>query len=583
MFYFIAMNFYRVFAPLSVCLVTACSSSGTGHDAAPGVDAVFGEDAEIIQDAQGVQDVGAQDAQGMQDAGTQDAQVMQDVGAQDVQDAGPQDANIPPDPPYTLAFSTYFGGTGHDTIRDVAVDQHGNIYVVGGTASTNFPVTVGAYQTTFSSGGSSVGSGGDHDAFAAKFDANGQLVWCTYLGGPNYDRAYAVEVDAAGDVYVGGRAGDGFPTTSGVVQENFGGDLNPNTLYGEQDGFVAKLSADGSQLLWATYFGGDDLSFFRDIDVDSSGRVHGVMTRVFRPNPHVTAGAYQTSIQGGEDSVIVRFSADGSQVEWATYFGGSGNELATPSIRVHSTGEVYVFGATNSTDIPTTSSASDRTFGGVWDQYLAKLSADGTSLLFGTYIGGSQVEFTETHGLMLDAQGNAYVTATTLSADFPVTAGAFQTSYSGTGGQGTGQGTNYPGDVFVSAISADGTTLLFSTYLGGSGGEGSEGIGIDAVGNVYVSGATYSSSFPTTSDAVQQNLGGSADFFAAKFDPTLSSLLYSTFIGGSGVDYARSSIVDSAGNFYVIGHVQSNNFPVVNAHQATRRGNEEGVLLKLAH
>jgi len=491
---------------------------------------------------------------------------------------------IPPVRPLSVSYATYLGGRSDDTIRDVAIDSDGNIYVVGGTASSDFPVTTGAVQTTFSTGGGSQGSAGDHDAYVAKLDANGQLLWATFLGGPNYDRAYAVEVDDAGNVYVGGRAGDGFPTTPGSAQPTFGGDANPNRLYGAQDGFVAKLSTDGAQLIWCTYFGGDDLSFFRDIDIDDSGRVHGIMTRVNRSNPHITAGTYQTSNRGGDDGVIVRFSADGSRVEWATYLGGSGDDLQTPSLRVHSTGEVYVFGFTDSTDAPVSDDAFDRSANGLADEYLAKLSADGRDLIFGTYIGGAQGEFTETHGLILDAQGNAYVTATTRSADFPVTSGAFQIAYGGSGGPGTGQGTNYPGDVFVASISADGTTLMAATYVGGSAGEGSEGIGLDAAGNVYVSGATFSSDFPTTGDAFQRTIGGSADLFAVQLNSTLTTAVYSTFIGGSSTDFGRSSMTDAAGNYYVIGHSQSGNFPTLNAAQSNARGGgEEGVIVKFSH
>ena len=484
--------------------------------------------------------------------------------------------------PYDVAFSTYLGGSGSDTVRDVAVDRDGNIYLVGGTDSTDFPVTTGAYQTTFSSGGGSVGGAGDHDAYVTRLTPDGQLVWSTYLGGPNYDRAYAVEVDDDGNVYVGGRAGDGFPTTVGVVQPTFGGDASPNQLYGAQDGFAAKLSPDGTQLLWSTYFGGDDVSFFRDIDIDDLGRVYGILTRVSRSNPHITAGAFQTSIRGGDDGVIVRFSTDGSRVEWATYLGGSADDLQTPSIRVHTTGEVYVFGFTDSTDAPVSGDAFDRSANGRNDEYLAKLSADGAELVFGTYIGGSDQEFAETHGLILDPNGNAYVTATTKSTDFPVTSGAFQLTYGGTGGAGRGQGTNYPGDTFVAGISSDGTTLMAATFVGGADGDGSEGIGIDAEGNIYISGATYSSDFPTTGDAFQQTIGGSADFFAVKMNATLTSVLYATYLGGSGVDYGRSSIADPAGAMYVIGHGQSSNFPTANAAQPNRRGGEEGFVVKLS-
>lgn len=498
----------------------------------------------------------------------------------------PVDYRVTVDPPlrrYMAVFSTYLGGRGEDTIRDVAVDREGSIYVVGGTNSSDFPVTAGVYQPVFATGGTSVGTAGDHDAFVTKLGPNGGIIWSTFLGGPNYDRAYAVEVDDDGNVYVGGRAGDGFPATAGAVQPSFGGDVNPARLYGEQDGFVAKLSPDGTQLLWATYFGGDDFSFFRDIDVDASGRVHGVLTRVAHTNPHITPGAFQTALQGGDDGVMVRFSADGSRVEWATYFGGSADDLRTPSIRVHSTGEVYVWGFTDSTDLPTSTDSFDRSYNGGTDEYIAKLSADGRTLVFGAYVGGSDLEFTETHGLMLDAAGNAYVTATTKSTDFPVTPGAFQVTYGGSAGPNTGQGTNYPGDAFVAVISVDGRTMLAATYVGGSAGEGPEGIGVDAEGNVYISGATYSADFPTTSDAFQRTIGGAADFFAVKLNSSLTTTLYSTFVGGTGIDYGRSSITDPAGAYYVVGHCQSNDWPTVNAPQPNRRGGtEEGAIIKFS-
>lgn len=112
------------------------------------------------------------------------------------------------------------------------------------------------------------------DVFVTKLSPDGDLIWSTYLGGPNYDRAYAVEVDSKGDVYVAGRAGEGFPVTFGVVQEKFGGDNDANTLYGKQDGFISKISADGSKLIWSTYFGGFGRGFIRDIDIDVNGRVY---------------------------------------------------------------------------------------------------------------------------------------------------------------------------------------------------------------------------------------------------------------------------------------------------------------------
>jgi hypothetical protein len=172
-----------------------------------------------------------------------------------------------------LEFATYLGGSGGENFRDVVVDANSNIYVTGGTSSSDFPTTPGAYDRTFATGGSDLGSAGPMDVFVSKFSPSGQLVWSTYLGGPNYDRAYAIEVDAQGHVYLAGRAGPGFPTSPGVLQPNFAGDSGPAGAYGKQDGFVAKLSPDGSQLLWATYFGEAGGGFIRDLDIDSARRV----------------------------------------------------------------------------------------------------------------------------------------------------------------------------------------------------------------------------------------------------------------------------------------------------------------------
>ncbi|MBI3950387.1 MAG: SBBP repeat-containing protein [Acidobacteria bacterium] len=480
----------------------------------------------------------------------------------------------------TLAFSTYLGGSNEDTVRDVTTDREGNIYLTGGTGSSNFPTTPGAYDRMFNSGGNSLGSAGPHDVFVVKLSPSGQLLWSTLLGGPNYDRAYAIEVDSQGSIYIAGRAGDGFPTTAGSAQPKFGGDVNPNSLYGQQDGFVAKLSPDGSQVIWSTYLGGDDRSFIRDIDVDGSGNVYLVLTDVSRPNPHITPGAFQTQLQGGVDGVIAKMASSGSRLLWATYLGGSGYDVGTPSIRVDAQGYPYVLGFTNSSNLPTTLGAYDRTYNGGGDFYLAKLLPDGSNLVYGTYLGGSQVEFSETHGFALDAQGDGYVAATTKSPDFPTSPGAFQRIYGGSGDASTGGNTNYPGDAFVAKISADGSQLLASTFVGGRFGEGTEGVAVDTQGNVYLSGATYSDNFPVTTGAFKASNSGSSDFFAVKLSANLSQLLYATYLGGSDDDYARTAHADSRGNFYVAGHTTSNNWPTRNALQACRHGNWDGALAK---
>jgi hypothetical protein len=474
----------------------------------------------------------------------------------------------------TVTVSTYLGGSAEDSIRDVATDLLGNIFITGGTASPNFPATAGSLDTSFN---------GRHDVFVAKLDQSGSLIWSTFLGGPNYDRAYAIEVDSLGFVYVAGRAGADFPTTQGALQRTFAGDVTENGAYGQQDGFITKLTPDGSRVVWSTYFGSAGRDFIRDLDIDSAGNVFIGAADVTQPHPHVTTGAFQTALRGASDGVVAKVSANGASVVWASYFGGNGDDGMGPSIRVHPNGEVQYLMSSSSGDAPTTPGAYERTYAGGWDLILAKISADGSRLVYSTYLGGSAFDSSETHGLAIDTAGNAYIAISTLSTSLPTTAGAFQSSYGGSGASGTGRRTNYPGDVYVGKISADGAQLLAGTYLGGRFGEGAEGIAVDAQGNVYVSGATYSDNFPVTGGAFQTAIKGKADLFAAKLTGDLSQLSYSTYIGDSGIDYGRACATDPGGNVLVAGASDSANFPIRNATQPSYSGGDgDAVLAKIA-
>jgi len=175
---------------------------------------------------------------------------------------------------YNLDFSTYLGGIDFEQSRNMTTDEEGYIYVTGGTSSENFPVTSGVYQEIYNGDGSpSVGGWGPMSVFVSKFSPTGELIWSTYVGGPSYDRAYAIEVAPDGLIYIGGRAGEGYPTTPGAFQETFTSFGASNGLYGEQNGFVSILSADGTELLYSTFYGNDNHGFFRDIDIDDQGYI----------------------------------------------------------------------------------------------------------------------------------------------------------------------------------------------------------------------------------------------------------------------------------------------------------------------
>lgn len=460
-------------------------------------------------------------------------------------------------PTYDVAFSSYLGGSNQEQVRDIVTDAQGNIYVTGGGGSANFPTTAGAFDTT---------PNGNFDVFVTKYTPGGQVIWSTVLGGSEYDRAYALEVDASGYVYIAGRAGRGLPTTAGAFQPNYNGHYT-GTAYGNQNAFVAKLKPDGSGLVFASYFGSYEL--IRDLAIDASGDIYVAGSRRSTetgttPPAAWFANAFQKNPNAGGDTVIAKIKSDGSQLLWATYYGGAGSDGTAPSIRVDPLNRPVVVGTTTSLDLATTPGAFDRTHNGGVDMFVAKFSADGSSLVYGTYLGGTGNEYTETHNLVLDAAGNPYVSGYTSSTNFPTTAGALQPKYGGGSF-----------DAFVTRLSADGSTLLASTYYGGSG---SEGINLDAAGNVYISGPSTSPNLQMTADVFRANNAGGSDMFVAKLSSNLTTLRYASYLGGPGNDSARTSWVDGAGNIYVAGHV-SNGFFTRNAAQPLFGGgvNDNGI------
>jgi hypothetical protein len=449
-----------------------------------------------------------------------------------------------------LVYSTYLGGSTFDQGTGIAVDAAGNAYVTGGTNSSNFPTTAGAFQTTF--------AGGFVDAFVMKLNPTGTaLVYSTYLGGSGSlessgsEAVNGIAVDAAGNAYVtGGTNSSNFPTTAGAFQTTGGGISS--------DAFVTKLNPTGSALVYSTYLGGSRGDSGFGIAVDAAGNAY-VTGDTDSTNFPTTVGAFQPGFAAGGDAFVTKLNPTGSALVYSTYLGGS---AGASGIAVDALGNAYVTGIINSTTFPTTPGAFQRTFGdGTQDAFVTKLNPTGAALVYSTYLGGSRVD--QGSGIAVDAAGNAYVTGITLSSDFPTTPGAFQTAFGGA-----------RGDAFVTKLNPTGSALVYSTYLGGSSDfvDGS-GIAVDAVGNAYVTGFTDSTSFPTTADAFQTTFGGSREAFVTKLNPTGSALVYSTYLGGSGEDRGFGIAVDATGNFYVTGFTDSLNFPTTaGAFQPTPGG-----------
>jgi hypothetical protein len=291
------------------------------------------------------------------------------------------------------------------------------------------------------------------------------------------------------------------------------------------------------------------------VDTGGNAYVVGDTTSINFP-----ASGIQRGNHGGQDAFVAKLSADGSRLLYSTYLGG-GNDDRGAGIAVDASGSAYITGSTYSADFPVASAFQSRNGGGQ-DAFIARLSADGNSLVFSTYLGGTGgiAAYPEAgQGIALDSQGSAYVTGVTSSANFPLL-NAVQTSLLGST------------DAFVAKLSASGT-LVYSTYLGGSGVDVGNAIAVDASGGAYVVGYSYSTDLPVTASALQASNAGDCDAFLAKLSAAGNSLAYLSYLGGSSSDTATAVALDASENVYVAGWTLSTNFPLLNPYQSTNAGN----------
>lgn len=451
-----------------------------------------------------------------------------------------------------LMYSTFLGGSNEDYPRHIAVDSAGNAYIAGYTYSSDFPTTPGAYQTSSS-----------FTDFITKLNPSGSaLVYSTYI---NAGDIYGLAVDGSGNVLIAGATTAGLPTTVGAYD---------TVMSGPEDGYVLKLNATGSALVYGTYLGGSNWDSVRALALDSTGAAY--VTGFTNSDFPVTAGAYDTTYNGGlEDIFVAKLSPTGSTLVYSTYVGGSLVESAS-AIAVDGSNNVYISGLVQYTGFPTTAGAYDTTFNGATDLIAFKLNATGSALLYSTYLGGSGDDTVS--DMKVDGSGSVYLFGNTPSSNFPTTSGAYDRALD----------SSYA--TFLTKLNASGSALGYSTYLEAANATTiATALAINGSGNAYLAGSVYGSganpSFPTTPGAYDTSFGltDDQDLFITKFNASGNALLYSTLFGSdNGSEETVDMAVDGSGDVLVVGHAYETGVPTTaGAYDRSYNGYTDGFVLKL--
>ena len=485
------------------------------------------------------------------------------------------------DPTFKLLYSTYLTGFHDEQVGGVALDAQGNAYVVGRTDSEDFVVSGNALQTHKSTVGL------QYNVVITKFDAAGTLVYSTYLGGTGNDIGSAIAVDTAGRAYVtGNTTSRDFPVTAGAQQAAFTGSL---------DVFLAIVSADGSTLAHSTLYGGSGSAQATAIALDGSGAV--LLSGTAGPGLSTTAGVYKPTLAAGDGAFVAKFSgpAGGApRLLAASYFAVDAPDANSSArgntgfaMALDAAGAPWITGQAYTTNLPTTAGAVQSAPAAMSPTcaagpgplnsfaFVARLSADLRSLLYASYLSGATepvggaacAEFGR--ALAIDAGGSVYLTGGTASAAFPTTPATAQPAFPGSSGFASYSG-------FVTKLRADGGAILWSTYLGGNGGNTfPAAIAYDAAaGAVWTTSVTGGgANYPITADALQRTHGGGgADATLVQLDAASGALKYSTFLGGNSADVGLALAVSPSGDAYVAGNTFSTDFPLTaNAYERSFR------------
>lgn len=430
-----------------------------------------------------------------------------------------------------LIAGSYLGGSSIDAAFDLDIAANGDIVVTGYTFSTNFPTTIGVYQTN---------DAGNADVFVSRFDATGSnLIFSTYLGGIDFEDGQAIDVADDGTIFVAGKTrSPDFPTSVNAYD---------NAANGSHDVFVARLSGDGTNLLFSTYLGSGDYDEAHAIRALPNGDVV-VAGRTFSQFYRTTPGAYDVTYNGLGDCFLTKLDATGGQLLFSTVIGGWLGERIW-DFDIDASGNYVITGITNSSNFPTTAGTFDSTVSDSGDIFVAKISSDASTLMWSTLLGETDED--QAQSVTVSPSGPIYVAGHSRSTGLPTHIGAFMEVPMGND------------DVYVARLNGSGTNVQKATYVGGSGIDLALDVMLDPAGNLVILGHTTSQDFPTTPDAYDPTFnGGSFDGFVTVLDPGLNTVVRSTYIGGSVDEFLMSGKIDQNGLLVVAGQSNSGDFPV---------------------
>lgn len=454
---------------------------------------------------------------------------------------------IDPSSPTTIYAGMIFGGVFKSTNGGASwVNSSTGITFGGASAIVVDPASPQTVYASFGGGG----------VFKT---TNGGAGWSQVNNGLTATTVRALAIDPESNIYAGTSGGGVFKSTNG------GGTWNPVNTGISGNASVLSIAL-GSSVPSTLYSGTADGRIFKTVDGGNNWiKVYETLTgtnfTALAINPGATSTVYAgASISGNPlndyEGFVSKLNADGSGLIYSTYLGGNGDDFAN-GIALDSSGSAIVVGQTASSSFPTLN-AYISALSGANDGFVTKFNAAGDALLSSTYLGGGSTD--AAYGTAVDGADNAYVTGTTTSADFP-TLNAFQPTI--------GDSFTFNGDAFATKLNSNGV-LVYSTYLGGVGGDTGYAIGADSSGNAYLTGFTNSNNFPTVNPIQSTNGAGAGDAFVTKLNSSGSGLIYSTFLGGSTGDGGRGIAVDSEGYAYVTGYTDSADFPVVDGALRTK-------------